>query len=53
MSPDSETISNNLVLVAHGTTGDLRRLEEMKISKCFYVETDSLSTDISGLGFAT
>ncbi|KAH9849184.1 hypothetical protein C2E23DRAFT_888373 [Lenzites betulinus] len=30
MSPDSETIPNSLVLVAHGTTGDLRRLEEMK-----------------------
>ncbi|KAI8990664.1 hypothetical protein BD414DRAFT_577391 [Trametes punicea] len=31
ISPDSETIPNTLVLVAHGTTGDLRRLEEMKI----------------------
>ncbi|KAI0640114.1 hypothetical protein C8Q77DRAFT_1153011 [Trametes polyzona] len=31
MSPDSETIPNTLVLIAHGTTGDLRRLEEMKI----------------------
>ncbi|OJT03091.1 hypothetical protein TRAPUB_6434 [Trametes pubescens] len=31
MSPDSETIPNTLVLVAHGTTGDLRRLEEMRI----------------------
>jgi hypothetical protein len=32
-SPDSETVSNNLVLVAHGIGGDLARLEEMKISK--------------------
>ncbi|TBU62524.1 hypothetical protein BD310DRAFT_918589 [Dichomitus squalens] len=31
ISPDSETITNVLVLVTHGTTGDLRRLEEMKI----------------------
>ncbi len=32
-SPDSETVANSLVLVAHGLNGDLRRLEEMKISK--------------------
>ncbi|KAI1793038.1 hypothetical protein LXA43DRAFT_1002478 [Ganoderma leucocontextum] len=31
ISPDSETIPNTLVLVVHGTTGDLRRLEDMKI----------------------
>ncbi|RPD64609.1 hypothetical protein L227DRAFT_494356 [Lentinus tigrinus ALCF2SS1-6] len=31
ISPDSETIPNTLVLIAHGTTGELRRLEEMKI----------------------
>ncbi|PSS36788.1 hypothetical protein PHLCEN_2v1332 [Hermanssonia centrifuga] len=30
-SPDSETVANSLVLVAHGLNGDLRRLEEMKI----------------------
>lgn len=36
MSPDSETIPNTLVLVAHGTTGDLRRLEEMRISKLLH-----------------
>ncbi|KAK7049261.1 hypothetical protein VNI00_005862 [Paramarasmius palmivorus] len=30
-SPDSETLANNLVLVAHGVSGDLARLEEMKI----------------------
>ncbi|GBE77265.1 hypothetical protein SCP_0101380 [Sparassis crispa] len=30
-SPDSETLPNTLVLVAHGISGDLRRLEEMKI----------------------
>ncbi|KAJ7598619.1 hypothetical protein C8J56DRAFT_914532 [Mycena floridula] len=30
-SPDSETSSNNLVIVAHGASGDLQRLEEMKI----------------------
>ncbi|TFK90055.1 hypothetical protein K466DRAFT_404972 [Polyporus arcularius HHB13444] len=31
ISPDSETIPNTLVLIAHGTAGELRRLEEMKI----------------------
>ena len=35
MSPDSETTPNTVVLVSHGNAGDLRRLEEMKISKCF------------------
>ncbi|KAJ6510384.1 hypothetical protein C8R45DRAFT_963918 [Mycena sanguinolenta] len=30
-SPDSETTSNTLVLVAHGINGDLTRMEEMKI----------------------
>ncbi|KAF5384785.1 hypothetical protein D9615_000887 [Tricholomella constricta] len=30
-SPDSETTSNSLVLVAHGASGDLSRLEEMGI----------------------
>ncbi|KAL0578150.1 hypothetical protein V5O48_003855 [Marasmius crinis-equi] len=30
-SPDSETLPNNLVLVGHGISGDLVRLEEMKI----------------------
>ncbi|KAJ7208060.1 hypothetical protein GGX14DRAFT_455370 [Mycena pura] len=30
-SPDSETIPNTLVLVAHGIGGDLQRMEEMKI----------------------
>ncbi|KAG6883997.1 hypothetical protein C0993_002222, partial [Termitomyces sp. T159_Od127] len=30
-SPDSETTPNTLVLVAHGITGDLARLEDMKI----------------------
>ncbi|KAJ2927055.1 hypothetical protein H1R20_g10039, partial [Candolleomyces eurysporus] len=30
-SPDSETVANTLVLVAHGLQGDLARLEEMKI----------------------
>ncbi|KAG6825263.1 hypothetical protein H0H92_004257 [Tricholoma furcatifolium] len=30
-SPDSETTPNTLVLVAHGLSGDLHRLEEMKI----------------------
>ncbi|KAF4612120.1 hypothetical protein D9613_004388 [Agrocybe pediades] len=30
-SPDSETIPNTLVLVAHNIQGDLARLEEMKI----------------------
>ncbi|KAG6856380.1 hypothetical protein H0H87_005077 [Tephrocybe sp. NHM501043] len=30
-SPDSETTSNSLVLVAHGISNDLARLEEMKI----------------------
>ncbi|EMD42261.1 hypothetical protein CERSUDRAFT_110792 [Gelatoporia subvermispora B] len=31
LSPDSETVANSLVLVAHGISGDLKRLEEMKI----------------------
>lgn len=31
-SPDSETIPNKLVLVAHGLSGDLQRLADMKIS---------------------
>jgi hypothetical protein len=31
-SPDSEITANSLVLVAHGASGDLSRLEEMKIS---------------------
>ncbi|CAK5278022.1 unnamed protein product [Mycena citricolor] len=30
-SPDSETLPNTLVLVAHGINGDLAHLEEMKI----------------------
>lgn len=30
-SPESETTANSLVLVAHGASGDLSRLEEMKI----------------------
>ncbi|KAK6992091.1 ATP-synt-DE-N domain-containing protein [Favolaschia claudopus] len=30
-SPDSETTPNTLVLVAHGISGDLNRMEEMKI----------------------
>ncbi|KAJ7475228.1 hypothetical protein B0H11DRAFT_2158646 [Mycena galericulata] len=30
-SPDSETTPNSLVLVAHGISGDLSRMEEMKI----------------------
>ncbi|KAJ7074461.1 hypothetical protein C8F01DRAFT_1100560 [Mycena amicta] len=30
-SPDSETVPNTLVLVAHGITGDLARMEEMKL----------------------
>ena len=32
VSPDSETVPNSLVLVGHGIHGDIRRLEEMKIS---------------------
>ena len=34
-SPESEMTANTLVLVAHGISGDLRRLEEMKISEFF------------------
>ncbi|KAJ7076016.1 hypothetical protein B0H15DRAFT_925289 [Mycena belliarum] len=30
-SPDSETVANTLVLVAHGISGDLSRMEEMRI----------------------
>jgi hypothetical protein len=32
MSPDSDTSPNNVVLVGHGISGGLARLEEMKIS---------------------
>lgn len=32
-SPDSETLPNNLVIVTHGASGDLARLEDMKISQ--------------------
>lgn len=32
VSPDSETTANNLVLVGHGLSHDIQRLEEMKIS---------------------
>ncbi|KAH9932096.1 uncharacterized protein BXZ73DRAFT_46912 [Epithele typhae] len=31
MSPDSELVANTLVLVTHGTPGEFRRLEELKI----------------------
>lgn len=31
LSPDSETQPNNLVLIAHGISGDLKRLQEMNI----------------------
>ncbi|KAI0082322.1 hypothetical protein K474DRAFT_1655705 [Panus rudis PR-1116 ss-1] len=31
LSPDSETMSNTLVLVVHGSGSDLRRLEDIKI----------------------
>lgn len=31
LSPESETMSNSLVLVGHGVSSDLRRLEEMRI----------------------
>ncbi|KAF9218312.1 hypothetical protein BS17DRAFT_106382 [Gyrodon lividus] len=31
VSPDSETIANNLVLVGHGIQADIQRLEEMEI----------------------
>jgi len=32
VSPGSDTTANNLVLVGHGLSSDLQRLEEMKIS---------------------
>lgn len=31
-SPDSDSQSNDLVLVGHGIAGDLKKLEELKIS---------------------
>ncbi|KAH9043669.1 hypothetical protein EDB85DRAFT_1911604 [Lactarius pseudohatsudake] len=34
-SPDSETQTNSLVLITHSAAEDLRRLDEMKISKHF------------------
>jgi hypothetical protein len=32
-SPDSETVPNQLVLVAHGIGGDLERLADLKVSE--------------------
>lgn len=43
-SPDSETISNTLVLVFHGTSGDPRRLEEMKISQRLFLHIRIIHT---------
>jgi hypothetical protein len=34
-SPDSDTKANDLVIVAHGAHGDLKRLTEMGISQLF------------------
>jgi hypothetical protein len=36
-SPDSETMPNHLVLVAHNIQNDLIRLDEMKISKSRHI----------------
>ena len=44
-SPDSETTANSLVLVTHSAHEDLRRLEEMKISKWWYFAPGLLPRD--------
>ena len=36
IGPDSETTSNNVVIVGHGISGELSRWEDMKISKMSY-----------------
>ncbi|RXW14059.1 hypothetical protein EST38_g11796 [Candolleomyces aberdarensis] len=52
-SPDSETIANTLVLVAHGLQGDLARLEEMKIklpSNMLMIDTSVLERGMYNSG---
>ena len=34
-SPDSDTKANDLVIVAHGAHGDIKRMAEMGISQLF------------------
>lgn len=46
VSPDSETVPNTLVLVGHGISGDLRRMEEMKISTTHALYVLIRSTDM-------
>lgn len=36
-SVDSGATLNTLVLVAHGISGDLQRLEELNIGKCIFL----------------
>ncbi|KAJ3828511.1 hypothetical protein F5880DRAFT_1529906 [Lentinula raphanica] len=52
-SPDSETLPNNLVLVTHGASGDLARLEEMKINlphNMFVIDTAVLERSLYNAG---
>ncbi|KAH8835049.1 hypothetical protein DL96DRAFT_1489226 [Flagelloscypha sp. PMI_526] len=52
-SPDSETVANNVVLVAHGIHNDLKRLEEMKIKiphNMLIVDTASLEKALFTIG---
>ncbi|KIJ66579.1 hypothetical protein HYDPIDRAFT_38903 [Hydnomerulius pinastri MD-312] len=44
VSPDSETVANNLVLIGHGIHTDIQRLEEMKIKLPHNVLTIDTST---------
>ncbi|TFK65046.1 hypothetical protein BDN72DRAFT_801578 [Pluteus cervinus] len=53
-SPDSETIPNTLVLVAHGIHGDLQRLEEMKIKiphNVLIIDTASFERSLFNAGY--
>ena len=36
VTPESETVANNVVLVGHGIQAIMQRLEDMKISKSIH-----------------
>ena len=48
-SPDSETQPNDMVLVAHGVSGDLERLSELKIRKFTRIATFQTTNDALGI----
>lgn len=51
VSPDIETLANNLVLVGHGVQADIQRLEEMKIKfppNTLVIDTATLQRTLSG-----